>query len=318
MEPWTALKRAFRGTKLTASQRIPFGTNVFSLDWDLLIILDSCRVDALRTVTASGDYDFLDNAELTTMVSVGGSTLEWVASTFVTQYASIIQETALVSANGWPHRILVEGYRPEDRVHFGPAWISWDTIANDSLGTHIPAWQYGKGRAGYSGQPQADAKTVVDLSIDLGRRHTFDRTIVHVIEPHYPYAAAARQRGSLELSQIEQHPFDHIRETEHRTAVWEAYLTELRAGLDAVGTLLRNFDAETVLISADHGEAFGEWGIYGHGSGSFHPSVRRVPLLKTEASDDRSHSPGSIPVRDTDVEDHLRSLGYLSDQPRGV
>lgn len=314
MELWTALKRASRGAKLTASQWLPIGTNVFSLDWDLLIILDSCRVDALRTVAASGDYNFLHDAELSTMVSVGGSTLEWVAGTFVAEHASPIRNTALVSANGWPHRILAEGYRPEDRVHYGSTWISWQTVSNDSLGAHVRAWQYGDGRAGYSGQPQADAETVVDLSTDLGRRQTFDRTIVHIIEPHYPYAAAARSRDASELSQIEQHPFDYLRERGDRATVWEAYLTELRAGLDAVGTLLRNFDADTVLISADHGEAFGEWGIYGHGSGSFHPAVRRIPVLETEASDDGTHHPDDIPDRDTDVEDHLRSLGYLSDQ----
>lgn len=172
------------------------------------------------------------------MVSVRGPILEWVAGTFGAEHASPIRNTALISANGWPHRILAEGYRPEDRVYHGSTWISWQTIMNDSLGAHIRAWQYGNGRAGFSGKPQADAKTVVDLSIDLGRRQTFDLTIVHIIEPHYPYAAAARERCASELANIEQHPFDHLRETGDRAAVWEAYLTELRSGLDAVGTLL--------------------------------------------------------------------------------
>ena len=314
MKPWTTLKRATRGAKLTASQRLPIGTNVFSLDWDMLIILDSCRVDALRTVAASGDYEFLDDAELTTMTSVGGSTLEWVAGTFVSRYKSLLENTALVSANGWPHRILAERYRPEDRVHFGPALISWQTVTDNTLGAHIRAWQYGNGRAGFSGQPQADATTVVDLSIALGRQQTFDRTIVHIIEPHYPYAAAAREQDKSELSDIEQHPFDYIRETGDRNSVWDAYLMELRAGLDAVEILLRNFDAKTVLITADHGEAFGEWQTYGHGSGSFQPAVRRIPVVKTKARDLGTHNPDSKSIQNIDIEDHLRSLGYMSDR----
>lgn len=41
-------------------------------------------------------------------------------------------------------------------------------------------------------------------------------------------------------------------------------------------------------------------------TGSFHPAVRRIPVLKTEVSDDGTHYPDYIPAGDTDVKDHLR------------
>ena len=41
--------------------------------------------------------------------------------------------------------------------------------------------------------------------------------------------------------------------------------------LNDIGILLDNLDAERVVITADHGEAFGEYGILGHKLGSLHP-----------------------------------------------
>lgn len=62
---------------LRASSRRPLGTNVFERDWGLLVVLDTCRYDALAAV--ADDYDFLDDVSAVT--SVGGSTREWRANT---------------------------------------------------------------------------------------------------------------------------------------------------------------------------------------------------------------------------------------------
>lgn len=44
--------------KMTISSRMDLGYNVYNEDWDLLIILDTCRVDALRhfaTISTSSE-----------------------------------------------------------------------------------------------------------------------------------------------------------------------------------------------------------------------------------------------------------------------
>jgi len=46
--------------------------------------------------------------------------------------------------------------------------------------------------------------------------------------------------------------------------VINAYRENLCLVLDEVEQLVQNFDAEDVMITADHGQAFGEAGIYGH------------------------------------------------------
>lgn len=299
-----------KGVPLTLSSWLPIGVNVFERDWDLLIVLDTCRPDAL--IAVADEYAFLSADEITTTTSVGTSTLEWTAATFTREHTDKIANTAMISANGWPHRILDKGYRPEERHRAGMLPTKWDTVSGDELGKHVPAWQFGEGRAGWSNQPQADAETVSDLAIGIGRNDDFDRVIAHFIEPHYPFAAAAMQRGARELSQSEQSPWEYIDETGDEDTVWDHYLTELRFGLDSVERLLDNFDAEKVLITADHAECFGEWRRYGHTSASMNPALRTVPLAWTSGADSKSYTPPEYTEENNrSVEQNLESLGYI-------
>jgi len=85
--------------------------------------------------------------------------------------------------------------------------------------------------------------------------------------------------------------------------------------LDAVEELLRNVDAEEVVITAGHGDAFGEYGVYSHPAGVPHPHVRRVPWARTTTEDSGEYTP-SLGNRgpgtlDRAVDDQLQKLGYL-------
>ena len=63
--------------------------------------------------------------------------------------------------------------------------------------------------------------------------------------------------------------------------------------------------------SADHGEAFGEWGQYGHPNASPLPVVKKVPWVETTASDTNTHTPAEESQgATTDVKEHLADLGY--------
>jgi hypothetical protein len=44
---------------VSVSTRVDVATNVFEKDWDVLVVLDACRVDALRAV--QDEYDFIDD-----------------------------------------------------------------------------------------------------------------------------------------------------------------------------------------------------------------------------------------------------------------
>ena len=78
--------------------------------------------------------------------------------------------------------------------------------------------------------------------------------------------------------------------------------------------LVRNLDAEQVVISADHGNAFGELSVYGHPPSVHIPALRRVPWVEVDAEDeetiegDRQAKPSMAQVS---AADRLRDLGYL-------
>lgn len=303
-------QKVSKASRLTLSSHLNIGTNLLQLDWDLLIVLDSCRVDALREVASTGEFDFLTESGVKSLRSVGGSTGEWAASTFTPRYKDEIARTGFVEGNAFPYKVLeMEGDLSENlEMPYLPT--DWEPVPPGSFREYIPAWQHG-GRS-LTDRYQSDSNHVIDHTIDLGRRNTCDRVISHLIEPHYPYVAAAKQRGADELNETEQKPWPYLRNGGDLDVVWENYLTELRAGLGLVDRLLRNYDAENVIITADHGESFGEYGFYGHQTGSFNPHVRTVPLVRTSATDTEEYKP-TLPeeTEEVTVNDRLRHLGYI-------
>lgn len=68
---------AARGTALTPSSWLPFGTNVLDREWGLLVVFDTCRPDATRAV--ADEYAFVSTVEAVT--SVASCAYEWTAAT---------------------------------------------------------------------------------------------------------------------------------------------------------------------------------------------------------------------------------------------
>ena len=100
--------------------------------------------------------------------------------------------------------------------------------------------------------------------------------------------------------------------------VWAAYRANLEAVLDDVRLLTSNVDADRAVITADHGNAVGERGIYGHAAGVALPALREVPWAVTTATDGGRYQPPPGDVRsesdesgtDTPVTARLDALGY--------
>jgi hypothetical protein len=94
---------------------------------------------------------------------------------------------------------------------------------------------------------------------------------------------------------------------------WKMYRANLRCVLEDVSLLLSNVDADTVVLTSDHGDAIGEWGIYDHPAGFLHPVVKNVPWVETTASDTGEYEPTQQREDNVnvDIESRLRSLGYV-------
>jgi hypothetical protein len=83
--------------------------------------------------------------------------------------------------------------------------------------------------------------------------------------------------------------------------------------------LLENVDGR-VAITADHGNLFGEWGLYGHPMHTPVPALLAVPWAEATGVDRRTRDPEleppeSLPVSrvygETDERERLEALGYL-------
>lgn len=294
------------------------GTNVFDREWDVLIILDTCRVDALEEV--ADEYEFLTGIESTR--SVGGATPEWIARTFDSTHLDEIRDTTYLSATSQVQGIL-DDRLPSTRSLYEShlaykALKNYNTVDISDLGYVEYLFNYEPlGEEGPLGHKDGltPPRYVTDRGISVGRKWNQDRLILHYMQPHTPYVAKAIGE-SRELLDYEAKPLRYLRDGGEYDLVWNLYLDELRYVLDEVEVLLRNIDAETVAITADHGEGFGEYGIYGHQIGSLHPHIRTVPWVETTAKDSGAHSP-SIEApddknekADQSTEELLEAMGY--------
>ncbi|MFC4990431.1 hypothetical protein [Saliphagus infecundisoli] len=296
-----------------ASSRGYLGTHVLEREWDVLVLLDTCRVDALRQVAP--EYDFLDN--IGRLRSVGATSSEWIGATFDQAWADELQNTAYLACNGYADFILECGGDPERFIGPAPpAYFEqgdWNFARAADLGRLEHIWRYEHGddesQLGHD-EGHAPPRFVTDRAIAVGREFDFERLILHYSQPHSPYVANAIEENR-ELYDYEREPFDYLESGGDRKRVLEAYLDDLRYVLDEIALLLDNIDGE-VVISADHGESFGEYGVYGHPAGSLHPQIRNVPWAKTSAIDTGDYTPKFDPehTSERDVDETLRALGY--------
>lgn len=293
------------------------GTSVYDREWDVLILLDTCRVDALREVAL--EYDFVKN--IGSIWSIGGRSPEWIAKTFSKQHESEIRNTAYLSANVFSKKILEDQHhKSATRRDVNSAYALLGripTVNASSLGRFEYLYEYEPvGVDGPLGHKDGGTppRYVTDRGIAVNRKYDFDRLILHYLQPHPPYVANAIHE-ERELKQHERDWWSYLGETGDYDTIWNTYLDELRYVLNDVELLLDNMNAETVVISADHGEAFGEYWEYGHHTGSVNPYIRKVPWVVTTATDQDTYTPttelpsGKTSIQST-TEDQLEALGY--------
>lgn len=261
------------------------GTNIFEKDWDMLIVLDGCRVDAIKQV--ANEWEFLKDPGLHR--STASTSGEWMQTTFTNDYTEEITETVYVTAN--PHS---KDVREKPFLHFDPVYdYGWDE--------------------GTNGYP---APIVTDAAIEAGRTYCDqrERLIVHYMQPHFPSIpdpiGHGRERLDTAWKQLMVGRIDEDR-------LWESYIANLSYVLEYVELLLKNVDAEVTVISADHGNAKGEWGVYSHPHGLPIDVLRNVPWYRTSAKDRGEYSPKlkdeKTTANDAEIDKRLRALGYRSD-----
>ncbi len=273
-------------------RRLEYGTNVYDRPWDVLVVLDACRADLLRAV--AGDIDFLGTVG--TVRSVGSSSSEWLENTFLGREET--GRTAMVTGNTWSDRYL-------EADAFGALDEVWKYAWDDELGTVLPS-------------------AITDRAIALARDWDPDRLVVHYMQPHHPFVSdpIAGDDGMARTGahSSDSNPWILLRRGEISVErVRDAYEANLRYVLPEVETLVENVDGR-IAITADHGNLFGEWGLYGHPMWTPVPALLEVPWAETKGDGRRSYTPTIEPPEPLPVSriygaegdrERLEALGYL-------
>ncbi|WP_353634011.1 hypothetical protein ABSL23_12875 [Halobacterium sp. NMX12-1] len=266
---------------------------VLDADWDVLVLLDACRADLFAEAAADADYDFLP-ADPGSRTSPASSSVEWLETVFGGASDDALADLAYVTGNPYSASKI-----DHDRFHgVEEVWrYAWD----DDLGTIPP-------------------RPVTDAAIRTGREAAADRMVVHYMQPHFPSVLEREQRSEgVELDAFgddEMSVWDDLRfGRRSETDAWETYRENLEYVLEDLELLFENLDAERVVVTADHGNAFGEHHVYGHPGGVDLPVLREVPWCETTATDTHSHDPDAAGRDDTGesgdvVEERLEDLGY--------
>lgn len=295
-------KRLFYGllsAYTAAAKHKPPGRNIYDADWDICIILDSTRVDMLREV-----YDPPRDATVDTAWSRGSITTEWLSNTFRPAHASAIGQTGFVSAT--PHSTTTfrnkEWLTNTERVNVPfPSNPIVDSSAFDGF---YEVWRTDTNTNG-----AVPAETMLKATVEAHHKH--EKVVAHWLQPHEPFIAPnATIRGG---EATEKNVWDGLNRGElDPDAVWQSYMANLDYALQSVEDLLQRVDA-TVLLTSDHGNAFGEWGFYGHPFAWPQTEVRKVPWYMIDAAGSVEPPKTNILERknvDANRDEQLRALGY--------
>lgn len=315
-DPKTGLLRASYYTYLgiwhTVTSRLDLGLQIFDHEWDLLIILDACRVDGLRTIAP--EFDWLTEDDIISVWSRGSGSHEWLGRTFTSDYRSEICNTAYTTPNGFAKIAFVDGvYPPQHPVPIGSV-LNKPVNASDFALLDF-AWNVGWDTDFDTVPP----RYMTDRAIEIGRTREYERLIVHYYQPHAPFLSDAL-RENRPPTECELNPYAKRKSGElDRETIWSMYLDNLRYVLEETELLLNNINASTAVITSDHGEMLGELGVYSHPEGFPHPNLRRVPWVEVSGRDTQSHDPARANVEDigiidedegNQVQKQLEALGY--------
>jgi len=247
-----------------------------STEWDLLILLDACRYDVLSVVA--------DDAAIEPVTSPATATPRFLERA---HESTVFDDTVYVSANPQTSRQSPGEVIRHEQL-YDEAW-------SESLATVPPSPVYDRAR-----------EAVTDG----------ERTVAHTLQPHYPHICSlggdpAAVPNGLHPSLLEADE-RHVQAILSNGSVdlgraWRSYRASVRFAWESAIEFAADIvdRGYTVTITADHGEAFGEWGFVEHPVDVPIKALTQVPwvtVVPDQAGSERT-------VSDT-VDQRLADLGY--------
>ena len=266
-------------------------------DWDYLIVLDACRYDYFKD-----NYENHLEGELDKVESRGSATPEWLVETFSSRYnyTYITANPYVNSKESLDNLVneLEEKWVPRDK--FMEIHEAWAEIWDEETGTVRPEELKKYSLDKISGGP--------------------GKTIIHFVQPHRPFISYQGEEGHTWMPNKEENKQDLKNKTLSKTQpIWkpifhtlprkwkykirgmagmedqyrefaenigeekltELYTKDLNLVLEQISEIVEKLDGK-VVVTADHGESFGENYEWGHPLNSKNPVLVEVPWLEVE------------------------------------
>ena len=275
-------------------------------EWDYCLVLDACRYDVFAEV-----YDEYLDGTLEKRESIGSSTPEWAYRTFTEEHdIAYFSGNPFINSLGIPLNELKWGascdYEWTATEHISDIIDVWKEGWDDDLGTvppeslaesleahsdidertdrtvlhymqpHAPYLSRGKGRKLKQIQKgirnQEDAEEVAND----GTLSSLSDKLRPKVEEKLDGSELAQKAGLW----LELDPTDVLKNGT-RGAALALYEENLRIALEEVAEVVDELDGD-VVVTADHGEAFGEEGVWEHHIETYIPPLMEVPWLEVE------------------------------------
>lgn len=253
-------------------------TRIESTNWDVLVVLDACRVDTLRKIAGW---------PVGSAVSPASCTPEWLAAV---ADRGTFDGTHIIAGN--PQYAKVDeklGQQSMNRF--------WETHWNDHLQTTLP-------------------EPMLEMASEKVSNAT-NGVVVHLQPPHWPYIARLGDSWSLAYNDLGPWKAGDEKTVSLQVAMQRGLINinkarrAYQASVQSIWEILREYLAEwlddgyTIIVTADHGETFGriqEFGFYEHPCGCHIAQLVNVPWIELRPQHNQTGSES--------IQDRLRALGY--------
>lgn len=217
------------------------GIDVVEEDWDYLIILDACRYDVFRDVNRI-------EGELQKKTSKASATDEWLRKNFTDYYDDLVY----VSGNAFVSRVKEQGgFDSSEHFHHTEMLFLDDEALEEGV---------------------TKPESMTEKALEAVERYPDKRVIIHYVQPHDPFI------GEPSLVMGDDGVEDVLDYFDHPKSL-EAYRANLERALESVEELVEQLDGK-IVISADHGDSFGEKGIHRHPTQVYIKELTEVPWLE--------------------------------------
>jgi arylsulfatase A-like enzyme len=319
----------------------------------LLISVDALRTDGVRFVSDSAPLTpFMDKLAsegivFTAAFAQAPWTLPSFASMMTSRYPSEVGVSLMdeVSGNAYP---LSSGVPTLAEVLSSAGYQTVAQVTNPFLKEEYSVCR-GFAEVRHSGDPRTymqrpimrlvlryrdrhagqDARDVSKGAIAWleEQRHEPFFMWVHYLDPHEPYGApsdlASGRAGHDDLMRLAKDGASQAEKAKAREQLRELYDREVTYCDEWIGRLLEGLDREglrdgtCIILTADHGEAFWEYGARGHGR-TFHDEVLRVPLVIVLPNGALAGERVEQPVRLLDIMPTVLALAGVDTEDMGL